>query len=84
MGPAAFVIAIMGCADGGSACTAIETLPAEYRNESACVAATPAALYRGADYDFPTIVAQCQVRASSVTAVRSKMPRITDGGGRSG
>lgn len=83
MGPAAFIIAILGCADGGSACTAIETLPVEYRSESACVAAAPAALYRGGDYDYPTIVAQCQARASSLTASRTKMPRTTDGG-RSG
>ena len=28
MGPGYFVIAIMGCADGGSACTPVATLPA--------------------------------------------------------
>lgn len=84
MGPAAFVIAIMGCADGGSACTAIKTLPVSYRTESACVAATPAALYNGDSYDFPTIVAQCQPRSPAKAASRpQRNVRITDGG-RSG
>ena len=27
MGPGYFVIAILGCADGGSACTPVATLP---------------------------------------------------------
>lgn len=84
MGPAAFVIAILGCADGGSACTSIETLPVQYRTEAACAAAAPAALYRdGASYDFPTVVAQCQPQAGVRTASQPRGRRITDGG-RSG
>ena len=83
MGPAAFVIAIMGCADGGNACQAIETLPARYHNEAACEAATPAALYRGGKYDFPTIVVECREQPNARTASRPRNVRITDGG-RSG
>ena len=32
MGPGYFVIAILGCADGGSACTQVATLPTRYSN----------------------------------------------------
>jgi len=83
MGPAAFVIAIMGCADGGTACTSLETLPAKYQTEAACTAAAPAVLYRGSNYDYPTIVAQCRPQSGTRTASQPRTRRITDGG-RSG
>ena len=81
MGPAAFVIAIMGCADGGAACTQVATLPARYASESACYAATISAAEMGSRFDYPTTIAQCQP-ASNTRSVRSA-PRVTDGG-RSG
>jgi hypothetical protein len=83
MGPAAFVIAIMGCADGGSACTPIETLPAQYSSEAACAAAAPAILNRGLDYEYPTILAQCQANTPAKVAGQSRTARVTDTG-RSG
>ena len=84
MGPAAFVIAIMGCADGGSACTQVATLPARYDSERACYAATMSAAEMGSRYDYPTTIAQCRP-ASGTRSVRGT-PRVTDGGrsGRSG
>ena len=60
MGAGYFVIAILGCADGGSACTPVATLPARYDNEQQCVAATAPALERNSDFDFPTLVARCR------------------------
>ena len=33
MGPGYFVIAILGCADGGSACTPVATLQTRYENQ---------------------------------------------------
>lgn len=64
----AYVIAILGCADGGSACTPVATLPARYENARQCEAATAPALEANSDFDFPTLVARCRedkVRASS-------------------
>ncbi|MEO6434123.1 MAG: hypothetical protein ABIO29_09150 [Sphingomicrobium sp.] len=55
-----FVIAILGCADGGSSCTPVTTLPARYANERQCVAATTDALTANTDFDFPTLVARCR------------------------
>jgi acyl-CoA synthetase (AMP-forming)/AMP-acid ligase II len=60
MGPATFVIAILGCADGGTACTPVTTLQTQYESEAQCVAATGAALIEHGDFDFPTIVASCK------------------------
>ena len=60
MGPGFFVIAIMGCADGSTACTPVATLSTHYESRQACVAATPAALSANADFDYPTLYAQCR------------------------
>lgn len=81
MGPGLYVIAIMGCADGGSACTPLATLPTRYESETACTAASVAALENGDRFDFPTILAQCQAAGPSRTAER-KRGRVS--GGRSG
>jgi hypothetical protein len=81
MDVAGFVIAIMGCTDGGYACTQVATLPARYDSERACFAATVSAAELGGRYDYPTTMAQCQP-AAGTRSVRSA-PRITDGG-RSG
>ena len=60
MGPAYFVIAILGCADGGTACTPVATLPTQYASEDTCVAATGAALIENSNFDYPTLVARCR------------------------
>jgi acyl-CoA synthetase (AMP-forming)/AMP-acid ligase II len=60
MGPAYFVIAILGCADGGSACTPVTTLQTHYVSEAQCTAATGAALIDNSNFDFPTLVARCR------------------------
>jgi acyl-CoA synthetase (AMP-forming)/AMP-acid ligase II len=59
MGPAYFVIAILGCADGGTSCTPVATLQTHYTSEAQCVAATGAALIDNSDFDYPTLVARC-------------------------
>jgi hypothetical protein len=59
MGPATFAIFILGCADGGSACTPVASLNARYATESECAAAAGAALIENSNFDFPTLVARC-------------------------
>ena len=60
MGPGFFVIAILGCADGGSACTPVATLDTHYATEAQCSSATGAALIENSNFDFPTLVARCR------------------------
>ena len=60
MGPAYYVIAILGCSDGAVDCTRVATVPARYENEAACSAATMPALAGRTDFDFPTLVAECR------------------------
>ena len=61
MGPATFVIAILGCADGGSACTPVATIQTEYTSQAQCAAATGAALLENSNFDYPTLLARCRV-----------------------
>ncbi|MEO6198476.1 MAG: hypothetical protein ABIO68_00860 [Sphingomicrobium sp.] len=84
MGAGYFIIAILGCADGGSACTPVATLPTRYESERQCAAATVSALEANSNFDFPTLLARCR-EGSSLTAAKaqSRARRITDGG-RSG
>lgn len=61
MGPAFFVVAILGCADGaGASCTPVATMPTRYESRAACLAATAAELDNAGEFDFPTIVAECR------------------------
>ena len=76
MGPGYFVIAILGCADGGTACTPVATLPARYENAAQCDAATVSALEANSNFDFPTLLAKCRAgsaaKAASISAPEPK------------
>src|SRR5690349_16592659 len=56
MGPGYFVIAILGCADGGSACTPVATLQTRYESAEQCAAATVPALEANSNFDYPTLL----------------------------
>ena len=69
MGPVGYVIAILGCADGGSSCQVAATLAPRYESASQCQAAREPALDANTDLDFPTLIAEC--RRSSVTPAKA-------------
>ena len=69
MGPALFVIAILGCGEGDSPCEQVRRLDAHYESQAACVEATGAAMEANASLDYPVVVAQC-VSADLPTAGR--------------
>jgi len=60
MHPLFYVIAIMGCSDGGQACQQQRVEPVHYMTPAACQAAIPAALERNTDLDYPTIEVACR------------------------
>jgi hypothetical protein len=68
MGAGYFVIAILGCADGGAQCTPVATLQTRYANESQCAAATAPALEANSQFDFPTLLARCRHAGDGSTA----------------
>ena len=87
MGAGLFLMAIMGCADGSSACTPVATLPTRYESRAACAAATNEALQASTEFDFPTIVAECRPAAAPTSADRqppAKRPAMLPIGARQG
>ena len=72
MGPAYFVIAIMGCSDGAVDCQTVATPAAHYATEQACLAARGDALIANNGLDFPTLLAECQAVGPKPTASRPK------------
>ena len=72
MGPAYFVIAILGCGDGGTACTPVTTLQTQYVTEAECTAATGAALIDNSQLDYPTLLARC--RRGEIKSAETQKP----------
>ena len=68
MGASYFVIAVLGCSDGGSTCTPVATLQTHYATEAQCSAATAGALEKNTDFDFPTLLARCSAGSAEKTA----------------
>jgi acyl-CoA synthetase (AMP-forming)/AMP-acid ligase II len=68
MGPGYFVIAILGCADGGSACTPVATLQTRYESAEQCSAATVAVLEANSNFDYPTLLARCRAGSAKASA----------------
>lgn len=75
MGPAYFVIAIMGCGDDAVGCRTVATPAAHYVSEQACLAARGDILMANSDLDFPTLLAQClPVTAKATAAEPIRLP----------
>lgn len=80
MGPAIFVMAIMGCGEGDAPCQQVRTIDTQYESQAACTAATGDAVTRHADIDYPVVVAQCQARDTEARLASSdvELPRPED------
>ena len=75
MGPAIFVIAILGCSDGSANCRDVTTLPTRYESRATCAAATGDALIASTKFDFPELQAECRAVNAPGTAQRNGRPR---------
>ncbi len=60
MGPAFYVLAILGCGEGETACEQIATAGSSYQSVDACNQASENALMSHVDAQFPVVVAQCR------------------------
>jgi len=76
MGPAYFVIAILGCADGSADCRPVATEPTRYASEAQCAAAVNDVLVRNSDLDFPTLTAECRAVKAAASATREPARRV--------
>ena len=79
MGPAYFVIAILGCGEGEVACKEVRVADTRYQSEAACTAATDAALMRSIDVPYPVVVAQCRAAGTSARVLPSSVT-LPEGG----
>jgi hypothetical protein len=60
MGPALYLIAILGCGEGDVSCQEVQIAAPRYASEEACTAATARVLERYVDLAYPSVVAQCR------------------------
>jgi hypothetical protein len=71
MGPAFYVMAILGCAEAETVCEPVAKVAARYESAEACNAATTAAIEKHSDALYPVVVAQCRKAASGAQQVFS-------------
>ena len=69
MGPAFYILAILGCGEADSPCQQVGVAETRYESAEACNAATVEAVERNADLLFPVIVAQCRRADSQLSDV---------------
>lgn len=74
MGPAYYIMAILGCGDAQAACEEVRIAPAHYATADACTAASATALYENSDISFPVVMAECRPANRSMAA-RDAKPR---------
>lgn len=60
MGPGFFILAIMGCGDGGAMCQQVAREDTVYRSEAACLAGSDEVLIRESNRPFPLLMAECR------------------------
>ncbi len=67
MGPAFYVMAILGCGEADNACEPVSTLATRFESAQACEAATVDAIERAGDILYPVVVAQCRPAKTAVS-----------------
>lgn len=70
MGPAGFVLAILGCGEADAPCEQVQLAPARYESQAECLAASDEQLAR-ADVPYPVVVAQCRRAGALAATLRS-------------
>jgi hypothetical protein len=59
MEPLTYVMAILGCADGGGTCTEVRLAQFRFQDKVQCERAIDAILPDSTDVNYPTIAARC-------------------------
>lgn len=75
MEPIVYIMAILGCGDGSSACREARIEPVRYQTVAQCRAALPAALARNTDLEYPTIAADCRASGERLAKADASRPR---------
>lgn len=72
MGPALYLIAILGCGEGDAACQEVQVAAPRFVSEAECSAATATVLERYTDLAYPSVVAQCRPAGAAQTQLRGR------------
>ena len=72
MGPALYLIAILGCGEGDASCQQVQIAEPRFATEAACTAATASVLERYTDLAYPSVVAQCRPAGAAPTQLRGR------------
>ena len=85
--PATFLLAILGCGEGETACRPVAVSEVRYESQAQCMAASTDQLARQDSLEYPVIVAECRragairvpLRANAVALpeARGQLPRVT-------
>jgi hypothetical protein len=72
MGPFIYVMAIMGCGDGGYQCTEARLVETRYSSLAECQQAAQAQLIRIGDLEFPELIANCRSVTNQMAMAQMK------------
>ena len=75
MEPIVYVLAILGCGDGSTACQEARVEPTHYQTAALCRAALPQALARNTDLAYPTIAGNCRATGERMAKADGVRPR---------
>ncbi len=68
MGPAYYILAVLGCGEGETACQQVATASTQFATQAECQAASEDTLMRHSDADYPVVVAQCRQAGQKAAA----------------
>jgi hypothetical protein len=74
MGPAFYIMAILGCGDGQAACQQVRLIETQYSSVDACNAAMAEKLMAATDLPFPEVSAQCRAGSAATMALAQARP----------
>ena len=77
LGPASFVLAILGCGEGEANCQPVAMQQTRYESRAACLAATESALAE-AEAPYPVIVADCRAAGARASEMRANDVRVPE------
>ena len=78
MGPAGFLLAIMGCGESEAQCQQVQLAPVRYESQAACLASSEEQLARHSDLAFPVVVAECRAAGAQSAALRADEVRLPE------
>ncbi len=68
MGPVFYMLAVLGCGEGETACQQVAIADTQFASAAACQSASEDMLMRHSDADFPVVVAQCRKAGQQASA----------------